>query len=139
MSIAKEQLRIIFLGTPEFAVHILDGLIQQNYNVVGVITAPDRPAGRGQKVKQSAVISLTKPEVSFLDDKDSQCQSQEEFVPVRSRKLKRDNNKPQANYKSKTNKLRLIRILTHNNTGCTRKQVMFSCLDYKKQDCFFYK
>ena len=55
MSIAKEQLRIIFLGTPEFAVHILDGLIQQNYNVVGVITAPDRPAGRGQKVKQSAV------------------------------------------------------------------------------------
>ncbi len=55
MSITKEQLRIIFMGTPEFAVHILDGLIQQNYNVVGVITAPDRPAGRGQKVKQSAV------------------------------------------------------------------------------------
>ena len=55
MSIAKEQLRIIFMGTPEFAVHILDGLIQQNYNVVGVITAPDSPAGRGQKVKQSAV------------------------------------------------------------------------------------
>jgi len=55
MSIAKEQLRIIFMGTPEFAVHILDGLIQQNYNVVGVITAPDRPAGRGQKLKQSAV------------------------------------------------------------------------------------
>ena len=38
MSIAKEQLRIIFMGTPEFAVHILDGLVQQNYNVVGVIT-----------------------------------------------------------------------------------------------------
>jgi len=55
MSIAKEQLRIIFMGTPEFAVHILDGLVQQNYNVVGVITAPDRPAGRGQKLKQSAV------------------------------------------------------------------------------------
>ena len=55
MSIAKEQLRIIFMGTPEFAVHILDELIQQNYNVVGVITAPDRPAGRGQKVKLSAV------------------------------------------------------------------------------------
>jgi methionyl-tRNA formyltransferase len=55
MSIAKEQLRIIFMGTPEFAVHILDGLVQQNYNVVGVITAPDRPAGRGQKVKLSAV------------------------------------------------------------------------------------
>ena len=55
MSITKEQLRIIFMGTPEFAVHILDELIQQNYNVVGVITAPDRPAGRGQKVKLSAV------------------------------------------------------------------------------------
>ena len=55
MSIAKEQLRIIFMGTPDFAVHILDGLVQQHYTVVGVITAPDRPAGRGQKIKQSAV------------------------------------------------------------------------------------
>ena len=55
MSIAKNQLRIVFMGTPDFAVHILDGLVQQNYNVVGVITAPDRPAGRGQKIKQSAI------------------------------------------------------------------------------------
>lgn len=55
MSVSTAQLRIIFMGTPAFAVHILDGLVQQKYNIVGVITAPDRPAGRGQKVKQSAV------------------------------------------------------------------------------------
>ena len=55
MSIAKDQLRIVFMGTPDFAVHVLDGLVQQNYNIVGVVTAPDRPAGRGQKIKQSAI------------------------------------------------------------------------------------
>ncbi len=50
-----ERLRIVFMGTPEFAVGILDAIYQNNYDVVGVITAPDRPAGRGQKVKFSAV------------------------------------------------------------------------------------
>jgi len=50
-----EQLRIVFMGTPEFAVGILDTLIKNNYNVVGVITAADKPAGRGQKIKYSAV------------------------------------------------------------------------------------
>lgn len=50
-----EKLRIIFMGTPEFAVGILDSIIKNNYNVVGVITAADKPAGRGQKVKYSAV------------------------------------------------------------------------------------
>ena len=49
------QLRIIFMGTPEFAVGILDTIIKNNYNVVGVITAVDKPAGRGQKIKYSAV------------------------------------------------------------------------------------
>ena len=43
------------MGTPEFAVGILDAIYQRNYNVVGVITAADKPAGRGQKVKFSAV------------------------------------------------------------------------------------
>ena len=43
------------MGTPEFAVGILDTIIKNNYNVVGVITAPDKPAGRGQKLKYSAV------------------------------------------------------------------------------------
>lgn len=50
-----EKLRIVFMGTPEFAVGILDTIIKNNYEVVGVITAPDKPAGRGQKIKYSAV------------------------------------------------------------------------------------
>ena len=50
-----EQLRIVFMGTPEFAVGILDTIIKNNYTVVGVITAADKPAGRGQKIKYSAV------------------------------------------------------------------------------------
>lgn len=48
-------LRILFMGTPEFAVTILDKIIQENYTVVGVVTAPDKPAGRGQKLRKSAV------------------------------------------------------------------------------------
>ncbi|MCG2459979.1 methionyl-tRNA formyltransferase [Flavobacteriaceae bacterium F89] len=50
-----EPLRIVFLGTPEFAVATLDHLIKHKYHVVGVITAPDRPAGRGRKLHGSAV------------------------------------------------------------------------------------
>ena len=51
----KHDLRIVFMGTPDFAVATLRALIEHNYNVVGVITAPDRPAGRGQKLRASAV------------------------------------------------------------------------------------
>jgi len=50
-----EKLRIVFMGTPEFAVGILDAILKYHYNVVGVITAADKPAGRGQKIKYSAV------------------------------------------------------------------------------------
>jgi methionyl-tRNA formyltransferase len=50
-----EKLKIVFMGTPEFAVGILDTIIKNNYEVVGVITAADKPAGRGQKIKYSAV------------------------------------------------------------------------------------
>ena len=50
-----EKLRIVFMGTPEFAVGILDTIIKNNYEVVGVITVADKPAGRGQKIKYSAV------------------------------------------------------------------------------------
>ena len=50
-----EKLRIVFMGTPDFAVGILDTIYQNNYEIVGVITAPDKPAGRGQKVSTSAV------------------------------------------------------------------------------------
>ncbi len=49
------ELRIVFMGTPEFAVGILDTIRKNNYNVVGVVTAADKPAGRGQKIKYSAV------------------------------------------------------------------------------------
>jgi methionyl-tRNA formyltransferase len=50
-----DKLKIVFMGTPEFAVGILDTIIKNNFEVVGVITAADKPAGRGQKIKYSAV------------------------------------------------------------------------------------
>ncbi|MDG1041881.1 MAG: methionyl-tRNA formyltransferase [Flavobacteriaceae bacterium] len=56
----KEDLRIVFMGTPEFAVPILDKLIQNEYSIVGVVTAPDRPSGRGQKINESAVKVFSK-------------------------------------------------------------------------------
>ncbi|WP_308992199.1 methionyl-tRNA formyltransferase [Mariniflexile litorale] len=49
------DLRIVFMGTPDFAVNTLKTLVAANYNIVGVITAPDKPAGRGQKLNESAV------------------------------------------------------------------------------------
>lgn len=49
------DLRIIFMGTPDFAVAILKQLIESNCTIVGVITAPDKPAGRGRKINESAV------------------------------------------------------------------------------------
>tara|TARA_B110000046_G_scaffold35749_1_gene39012 strand:- start:29946 stop:30896 length:951 start_codon:yes stop_codon:yes gene_type:complete len=51
----KKDLRIIFVGTPNFAVESLNALIEADKNVVAVITAPDRKAGRGQKINESAV------------------------------------------------------------------------------------
>ncbi len=50
-----KKLDIVFLGTPDFAVASLKALVDNQYNVVGVITAPDKPAGRGQKINQSAI------------------------------------------------------------------------------------
>nr|MBP9602374.1 methionyl-tRNA formyltransferase [Lutibacter sp.] len=49
------DLRIVFMGTPDFAVATLDAVVNAKFNVVGVITAPDKPAGRGRKLQQSAV------------------------------------------------------------------------------------
>jgi len=49
------DIRIVFMGTPEFSVAILKGILAQNYHVVAVITAPDKRAGRGRKINQSAV------------------------------------------------------------------------------------
>jgi len=48
-------MNIIFMGTPEFAVHPLKTLIENKYSVSAVITAPDKPAGRGKKLRASAV------------------------------------------------------------------------------------
>ncbi len=50
-----KDLRIVFMGTPDFAVASLKALVDGGYNVVGVITAPDKPAGRGNKLTESAV------------------------------------------------------------------------------------
>ena len=75
-----EKLRIVFMGTPDFAVGILDQIVKNNYSIVGVITAADKPAGRGQKIKYSAVkeyalannLNLLQPtnlkDESFLDE-----------------------------------------------------------------------
>lgn len=49
------HLRIVFLGTPEFAVESLKALVEAGKNIVGVITAPDKPRGRGKKLAKSAV------------------------------------------------------------------------------------
>ncbi len=50
-----KELRIVFMGTPDFAVASLKALVDGGYNIVGVITAPDKLAGRGKKLNQSAV------------------------------------------------------------------------------------
>ncbi len=50
-----KDLRIVFMGTPDFAVASLCALVENGYKVVGVITAPDKPAGRGKKLAESAV------------------------------------------------------------------------------------
>lgn len=75
-----KDLRIVFMGTPEFAVGSLKALVENGYNVVGVVTAPDRPSGRGQKLHQSDVkqyaasrgLTVLQPEKlkdeNFLED-----------------------------------------------------------------------
>lgn len=50
-----KDLRIVFMGTPDFAVGILKAMVAEQQNVVGVVTAPDKPAGRGRKLKAPAV------------------------------------------------------------------------------------
>src|SRR5258706_3495714 len=52
---SNSTLRIVFMGTPEFAVASLDALVKAGYTIAGVITAPDKPAGRGMKMNESAV------------------------------------------------------------------------------------
>lgn len=72
----KKDLRIVFMGTPDFAVTILDKLVQNNYNIVGVITAPDKPAGRGRKLNESAVKKYAnKKELNLLQPKNLKDES----------------------------------------------------------------
>lgn len=56
----KQDLRIVYMGTPDFAVEPLKKLVENNYNIVGVITNPDKPAGRGQKLQEAAVKKYAK-------------------------------------------------------------------------------
>lgn len=51
----KQSLRIIYMGTPDFAVESLRALVEGGYNVVAVVTMPDKPAGRGHQLQYSAV------------------------------------------------------------------------------------
>lgn len=55
MNSMEKKLRILFMGTPEFAVESLEVLIGSSHEIIGVVTAPDRPAGRGGKMRSSAV------------------------------------------------------------------------------------
>lgn len=55
MKMLGKDLRIVFMGTPDFAVASLKALVERGYNVVGVITAPDKPAGRGKRLSESAI------------------------------------------------------------------------------------
>jgi methionyl-tRNA formyltransferase len=50
-----KSLRIVFMGTPEFAVATLGSLLMNGFNVVAVVTVPDKPAGRGRKITKSSV------------------------------------------------------------------------------------
>ena len=62
----KEDLRIVFMGTPAFAVESLKALVENGYNVVGVITMPDKPAGRGYKMQPSEVKKYAMEHNLFL-------------------------------------------------------------------------
>ncbi|QXP61834.1 methionyl-tRNA formyltransferase [Olleya sp. HaHaR_3_96] len=56
----NKAIKIVFMGTPDFAVTTLKTILDHNYTVVGVITAPDKPAGRGRKLNESAVKVFAK-------------------------------------------------------------------------------
>jgi len=55
-----KKLRIVFMGTPEFAVPMLETLVNSTHEVVGVVTAPDKPAGRGMQLVESDVKQCAK-------------------------------------------------------------------------------
>lgn len=79
-NMALAALRIVFMGTPDFAVASLEALVKAGFTIVGVITAPDKPAGRGMKLTESPVkkyaiqngLKVLQPEklkdTAFLDE-----------------------------------------------------------------------
>ena len=72
----KKDLRIVFMGTPDFAVTILKALVENSYNIVGVITAPDKPAGRGRKLNESAVKKYaTSQDLHIMQPKNLKAES----------------------------------------------------------------
>ena len=52
---SKNNMPIVFMGTPGFAAHILETLVENGQNIVGVVTVADKPAGRGKKLHESEV------------------------------------------------------------------------------------
>lgn len=58
--VKDKELRIVYMGTPDFAVAGLKSLLAQDYKVVGVVTAADKPAGRGRKIQESAIKTYAK-------------------------------------------------------------------------------
>ncbi|MEF8810614.1 MAG: methionyl-tRNA formyltransferase [Bacteroidales bacterium] len=58
--VSKSAFRIVFMGTPEFSVESLKALVENKYNVVGVVTNTDKPAGRGQQIRESPVKKYAK-------------------------------------------------------------------------------
>lgn len=73
-----KNLRIVFMGTPEFAVATLGSLLMNGFNVVGVVTAPDKPSGRGQKMTKSSVKVFA--EFSYLPIMQPENLGDQEFL-----------------------------------------------------------
>lgn len=77
-----ENQRIVFMGTPLFAAHILQYLVDNKVNIVACVTAPDRPAGRGQQIKQSDVkkVALSFEIPVLQPEKLSDVEFQQELI-----------------------------------------------------------
>lgn len=96
----KQDLRIVFFGTPEFAVESLDAIIKNEFNVVGVVTMPDKIAGRGHKLYQSDVkryalehsLNILQPEKLKSEDFLNQLRNlnADLFIVIAFRMLPRD-------------------------------------------------
>lgn len=82
----SRELRIVYMGTPEFAVLPLRMLVENGYNVIAVVTVPDKPAGRGLKIHQSAVkeYAMSQSIAVYQPEKLKNPEWIEEFKSLRS-------------------------------------------------------